>query len=64
MQITKAAVIPVELKLQQPVRMAGLPAINHITAIFVRIETRHTRNANRADRVSPLFQLIRMRSTG
>ena len=45
MQITKAEVTPVELKLLQPVRMAGLPAINKITAIFVRIETRQGQNA-------------------
>ena len=45
MQITKAEVTPVELKLRQPVRMAGLPAITHITAIFVRIETRQGQNA-------------------
>ncbi|MBP1693270.1 MAG: hypothetical protein H6Q37_1153 [Chloroflexi bacterium] len=45
MQITKAEVTPVELKLRQPVRMAGLQAINHITAIFVRIETRQGQNA-------------------
>jgi len=45
MQITKVEVIPVELKLRQPVRVAGLPAISHITAIFVRIETRQGQNA-------------------
>ena len=45
MQITKAEVTPVKLKLRQPVRMAGLPEINQITAIFVRIETRHGQNA-------------------
>ena len=45
MQITKVEVTPVELKLRQPVCMAGLPAISHITAIFVRIETRQGQNA-------------------
>lgn len=45
MQITKAEVIPVELKLRQPVQMAGLPAIDHVTAIFVRLETRQGQNA-------------------
>jgi len=45
MQITKAEVTPVELKLRQPVRMAGLPVINHITAIFVRLETRQGQSA-------------------
>lgn len=38
MQITKAEVTPVELKLRHPVRMADLPVIEHITAVFVRIE--------------------------
>ena len=45
MQITKAEVTPVELKLRQPVRMAGLPDIGHVTAIFVRLETRQGQNA-------------------
>jgi L-alanine-DL-glutamate epimerase-like enolase superfamily enzyme len=45
MQITKAEVTPVEMKLRQPVRMVGLPSINHITAIFVRIETRQRQSA-------------------
>lgn len=45
MQITKAEVTPVELKLCQPVQMAGLAPISHITAIFVRIETRQGQNA-------------------
>ena len=40
MQITKAEVTPIELKLKRPVQMAGLPLITHITAIFVRLETR------------------------
>lgn len=39
MQITKAEVTPLELKLRQPVRMAGLPPITSITAVFVRLET-------------------------
>jgi L-Ala-D/L-Glu epimerase len=45
MQITKAKVTPVELKLQKPVLMAGLPAIEKITAIFVRIETKQGQTA-------------------
>lgn len=45
MQITKAEVIPVELKLQHPMVMAGLPPIDRITAIFVRMETRQGHNA-------------------
>ena len=40
MQITKAEVIPVELKLRHPVQMAGLPLITQATAIFIRLETR------------------------
>ncbi len=45
MQITKAEVIPVELSLRRPVRMAGLPEIRRIQAIFVRIETRQGQTA-------------------
>jgi L-alanine-DL-glutamate epimerase-like enolase superfamily enzyme len=45
MQITKAEVTPVELSVRQPVRMAGLVEITHLTAIFVRIETRKGQNA-------------------
>jgi L-alanine-DL-glutamate epimerase-like enolase superfamily enzyme len=40
MQITRAEVIPVQLRLRGPVVMAGFPPIEQITAIFVRIETR------------------------
>ena len=39
MQITKAEVTPVEIKLIQPVRISRFSRIEHITAIFVRIET-------------------------
>lgn len=45
MQITKAEVTPVELKLRQPVRMANIPEITHVTAIFVRVELRDGRSA-------------------
>jgi L-alanine-DL-glutamate epimerase-like enolase superfamily enzyme len=45
MQIIRAEVIPVELTLREPVRMAGLPTISHVTAIFVRIETRQGQTA-------------------
>ena len=45
MQITKAEVTPVELKLKKPVQMAGLPLIKHVTAIFVRLETRQGQSA-------------------
>jgi L-alanine-DL-glutamate epimerase-like enolase superfamily enzyme len=45
MQITKVEVTPVELSLKHPVRMAGASEIGHVTAIFVRIETRDGRNA-------------------
>lgn len=40
MQITKVEVTPVDLKLRHPARMAHLPEVTHITAVFVRIETR------------------------
>ena len=40
MQITKTEVVPVTLELTQPVRMAGIPEIHSVTAIFVRLETR------------------------
>jgi L-alanine-DL-glutamate epimerase-like enolase superfamily enzyme len=45
MLITGVEVTPVELKLRQPVRMAGLPEIEHVTALFVRMETRQGSNA-------------------
>jgi L-Ala-D/L-Glu epimerase len=45
MQITRAEVTPVELALREPVRMAGLPVIERITAVFVRLETRQGENA-------------------
>jgi L-Ala-D/L-Glu epimerase len=45
MQITRAEVIPVELKLRHPVRMAHLALITHVTAVFVRIETRQGQSA-------------------
>lgn len=45
MQITAVEVVPVELKLRQPVQMAGLPVIEQVMAIFVRMETRDGRNA-------------------
>jgi L-alanine-DL-glutamate epimerase-like enolase superfamily enzyme len=45
MQITKAKVIPVELTMRQAVQMAHLPPIDHVIAIFVRIETLDGRNA-------------------
>jgi L-alanine-DL-glutamate epimerase-like enolase superfamily enzyme len=45
MQITKAEVTPVELALKQPVRMAHLPEIRSVTAIFVRLETRAGQSA-------------------
>jgi L-Ala-D/L-Glu epimerase len=45
MQITKAVVTPVELALRHPVRMASLPEIRHITAVFVRLETRQGQSA-------------------
>jgi L-alanine-DL-glutamate epimerase-like enolase superfamily enzyme len=45
MQITRAVVTPVELSLRRPVRMAGLPEISHLTAVFVRLETRQGQTA-------------------
>lgn len=45
MQIKKAEVIPVELTLKQSVRMVDLPVIDHIAAIFIRIETVGGRDA-------------------
>lgn len=39
MQITKAEVTPVELKLRKPVAMANVPVIEGIWAVFVRLET-------------------------
>jgi L-alanine-DL-glutamate epimerase-like enolase superfamily enzyme len=45
MQITKAEVISVELKLKKPVQMAGVPLIKRVTAIFVRLETRQGQSA-------------------
>lgn len=45
MQITKAEVTPVELNLKHAVRMAGIPEITSITAIFVRLETQDGRSA-------------------
>jgi L-alanine-DL-glutamate epimerase-like enolase superfamily enzyme len=45
MQITRADVIPAELALSRPVRMAHLPQVSSITAIFVRLDTRHGQTA-------------------
>jgi len=45
MQITKAEVIPFEMKLHQPVHMAGSLEIKSIMAIFVHLETRQGQNA-------------------
>ncbi|HSQ25619.1 MAG TPA: dipeptide epimerase [Anaerolineales bacterium] len=45
MQITRVEVCPVELKLRQPVRMAGFSPISQVMAVFVRAETRDGRNA-------------------
>jgi L-alanine-DL-glutamate epimerase-like enolase superfamily enzyme len=45
MQILKAEVTPVDLKLCQPVQVAKLSPIRSITAVFVRIETRQGHNA-------------------
>jgi hypothetical protein len=39
MQIKKAEVYPINLKLRQPIRMAGIPPIEQIMAIFVHLQT-------------------------
>jgi L-alanine-DL-glutamate epimerase and related enzymes of enolase superfamily len=44
-QITKVEVDPIELKLRHPVQMAGLPEINHLTAIFIHMTTRQGQSA-------------------
>jgi L-alanine-DL-glutamate epimerase-like enolase superfamily enzyme len=41
MQITKTEVVSTNLSLAQPVRMAGMPELRSVTAIFVRLETRN-----------------------
>lgn len=40
MQITRAEVFPIQMKLSRPVRMAHVPEITQVTAVFVRLETR------------------------
>ncbi len=45
MQITKAEVIPLQLNRRHPIRFAGVGEIQHITAIFVRVETRQGQTA-------------------
>ncbi len=45
MQITRVEVTPVELKLSEPIRMAGFREIQSITAIFVRMETQKGQSA-------------------
>ncbi len=45
MQIIKAEVIPVDLKLRHPVRMAGVPRIDGVTAVFIHLITREGRDA-------------------
>ena len=40
MQITKAEVTPIDLKLHHPLRMAGQAEISQLKAIFIRLETR------------------------
>ena len=44
MQITKVEVTPVELKLRHSVQMANV-VVDHVTAVFVRMETRQGQNA-------------------
>ena len=45
MQITKADVTPIELNLNQPVRMTGYPEINQVNTVFVRLQTKDGRDA-------------------
>ena len=45
MQITKAEVIPIELKTKQTIRLAKYPPIESVLAIFVRLETRQGQTA-------------------
>jgi L-alanine-DL-glutamate epimerase-like enolase superfamily enzyme len=45
MQIVKAEVVPLELKLCHPVRMAGIPQIDSVTAVFVHLVTQEGRDA-------------------
>lgn len=45
MQITKAEVHPLELRLDRSIQMAGVPPISEITVVFVRLETRQGRSA-------------------
>lgn len=45
MQLTRAVVTPVELRLKQPIHVVSGSDIDAITAIFVRIETRQGLNA-------------------
>jgi L-alanine-DL-glutamate epimerase-like enolase superfamily enzyme len=45
MQIIKAEVTPVELSLRKQVQIAGLPVIERVTAVFVRLETRQGQSA-------------------
>ena len=53
MQIIKADVTPVELHLNQPVRMAGYPEINHVNTVFVRLQTQEGRDAWGCAVISP-----------
>jgi L-alanine-DL-glutamate epimerase-like enolase superfamily enzyme len=45
MQIIKAEVTPIELNLRRPVQIAGMPVIERITTVFVRLVTRQGQSA-------------------
>ncbi|MBN1667714.1 MAG: dipeptide epimerase [Anaerolineales bacterium] len=45
MQIVRTEVTPLTLPLKQPVRMTGMPVIESIEVVFVRLETRDGHNA-------------------
>lgn len=55
MQITHCEVIPCELALDRPARMAGLEAIEHISAVFLKVETRTGQCAWGAATVHPVL---------
>lgn len=55
MQIIKAEVTPVELKLERPVRLADQPEISAVTAIFVRLDLRSGQCAWGAAVAHPTF---------
>ncbi len=45
MQLKRAEVFPVDLALNRPIQMAGIPAISEVTVVFVRLETQKGESA-------------------